>query len=722
LKRGLAEPLIFLVGLLLLRGIFLLGALDPSQERVTEIVEMAGAGAARGPERPLYDREELYTATAAEAIRLRTGFPLSASRFMSYGGGSLLVAILALPIYAVFGPHYLAFKLIALLVAVGGGLLWFLTVRTWLGSRVVWAFGALYALAPPALLRTSLIAKGDHAEAMALIGGVLYLATRAVRATDERRRLRWAGACGLAAGLGVFVTYSTIPALAGAAIAALVLTRARPRRAWAALAVGLAVGLAPWLITVARSGEALQVYGQSIGAVHSLAEAGRRAQLLVSQGFLAAYDLPGRAPRAIAALLWLAAVVAGWVGLARDARRPVPLVVLAATATYLGAFCLRAPDASSRYLAPGYPLLLIAAATLAGPRASRGGRAGRIACVLVAALGLGSQIAAVSDSGFPVLRAPLAGTDWPLLGEIAGQKVPAERIRRLPATLRTHHWVGYGKSLFGFVPPAEWEAAMAQAGPEARAPIWEGIGIGWFESGRPREFRAQLAGLAGPDRVALRHGFARYLPTACAAIARGGGPLAVRAFVESYPEEDRGALRPAAALAVATLAVQGLSLGGAGDRTAGALEEAVGGAVWLRAVGTALYRDSSARGLRFWVPPAASWARTLADQARARRGPLQLWEGIASAYERDLSARAPDRVISAGASELPGVTRGLADTVAALFYRAAGRAVGRALLDPSAPAAARGVAAEARAAAVPEAFRAAFLSGLDEVHASRWGD
>jgi 4-amino-4-deoxy-L-arabinose transferase-like glycosyltransferase len=721
-SREHAGTLILVVALLLLRGVFLTGALDPSQERVNEIVEYSRSGAARLPERPLYDREELYTATAAEALRQRTGFPLSECRFMNYGGGSLLVALLTVPIYAVFGPHYLAFKLIALLVAVAGGLLWFLTVRAWFGPRVAAGFGVLYALAPPTLLRTSLIAKGDHAEAMLLIGGVLLLATRAAFARDERHRRRWAAAAGLLAGLGVYVTYSTIPTLAGAGIAALALTRLRPRRAWVAFAIGLAVGLVPWLLSAARTGQTLQVYGESLGALRSLSEAARRAQLLVSEGFLAAYDLPGRAARALAALLWFAIVLAGWVTLVRARRRPAAVIVLAATAAYLAAFCLRAPDASSRYLAPGYPLLLIAGAALVAPRAPGaigGGRPGLLAVGLLGVLGLLSQTVSVADSRFPALRVPLAGTDWPLLGELAGQKLRTERIRTLPATLRPHFWVGHGKFLFGFVPPPQWESAIAQAGPEARARIWEGIGLGWFESGRLPEFREQLAGLDAPDRSALRHGFARYLPTACAAIARSSGPLGVREFIEDFPEEDRATLGPPAAQAVATVMVQGLPLGGTGDRGVAAFEEAIGSGVWSRALGAALYRDASRRGLRFWTPPGGSWARALAEQVRARRGPVPLWEGVASAYERDLSLRAPDRVLAGCTAELAGVTRGLAEPIAALFYRAAGRAVGRARLDPSASAAVRAVPPDRLTAGLPEVHREAFQSGLDEADASR---
>lgn len=731
----------FVLLLTILRLVFLLGALDPSQAPVNEIVEMATSRWPGGPERPLYDREELYTATAGEALRLRTGFPVTASQFMSYGSGTLLLSLLTIPIFAVFGPHYLAYKLIALALAAFGGLVWFLLVRQWAGKRSAWCFGLLYALAPPALLRTSLIAKGDHAEAMLLVGVVLYLATRALSSPAESLRRRWAAASGLAVGFGVFFTYSTVPPLAGAGIAALALTRARPRRVWLWFAAGLLVGLIPWLIQVfTTSGEALRIYGSPLGATQSLAEAAKRFQLLISRGFLASYDLPGNALPALAAFAWMVLVVAGWINLARDFRRPFACLALAATATYLLAFCLRAPDASSRYLAPGYPLLLIAAASLAAPRRPRGvaapgagaGRMGWIACAVVGAFGLFSQLVSVADSRFPPTRASLAGTDWPLLGEIAGQKLQPQAIRRLPEPIQRHFWVGYGVSIFGFAPRTDWETAIEIAGDGARARVWEGVGIGWSQGGPPNELRDYLATLAPADREAMRIGFARYLTTAFAYIGGVSGPAGARALLESFPAEDRSAFGLAAAQAFATLATQGMPIAagapGGPWRSAlapsiSALEASVGREDWMRGVGWSLYRSVSRdRGLRLWTPPRDSWVTPVAEEVRAGRGPKALWEGVALAYQQDLSRRSVDFLLGgAGGSralgvELQHLTRPLPPSQGALFYRAAGRAVGLASLDPArASSRSAGFDADRWTGSLSEEFREAFLAGLADV-------
>ena len=71
--------LLMLAVLAVLRVSFLLATLDPAEERVMEVLDPSELEWDAGPERPLYDREELFTATAAEAIRGRFGLPLTSA-------------------------------------------------------------------------------------------------------------------------------------------------------------------------------------------------------------------------------------------------------------------------------------------------------------------------------------------------------------------------------------------------------------------------------------------------------------------------------------------------------------------------------------------------------------------------------------------------------------------------------------------------------------------
>ena len=372
----------FFLLLFLLRTFFLLAALDPSQERVMEVLDRVPGTWTQGPERPLYDREELYTATAAEAILHRLPLRWGDYRFMPYASGSLLTALAAVPLYALFGPDYWTFKTLALMTSVLAGLFWFLFARRWIGLGGAWLFGALYLFAPTVLIRTSLIAKGDHPEAMMILGAIAYLATRAIQARSDTGRRPWAVACGALAGLGVYVTYAVLPVLLAAGCVMLVATRLRPWRAWMLFAVGLLAGLLPWLVFLAQTGSGvLHVYRTVPGSAIDGAEAWRRAQMLFDSGLRASYDLPGWAARHAAGLLWTAAALLGGITLLLASVRPrrrepririLAAVVLAAVCTHLASFCLVAPDASSRYLIPVYPLLLFGLTLAAQRQRSKG--------------------------------------------------------------------------------------------------------------------------------------------------------------------------------------------------------------------------------------------------------------------------------------------------------------------------------------------------------------
>jgi 4-amino-4-deoxy-L-arabinose transferase-like glycosyltransferase len=738
----------FVALLLATRALFLLGTLDPSQERALEVVESASVRATGLPERPLYDREELYTGTAAEAIRTGLPLPLSTYRFMPYGSGSLLLSLLAVPVYALLGPHYLAFKLIPLLLTALGGWLWFLTVRHWLGPRAAALFGGLYIAAPAVLVRTALIAKGDHPEAMALIGGVLFLATRALAAIEESNRARWAMAAGLLTGIGVYVTYSTVPVLAAVALVALMRTRLRPQRAWAHFGAGLAAGLLPWAaFLISTSGQALLVYGRAPGAGIDAAESWSRVRQLIGSGFMAGYDFPRAGLRTLAALVWLAAVSAGWITLIRARRTAVALAILIGTLVHLLTFVFLAPDASSRYLIPCYPLLLVAAVAFALPAiappdapAGRLRRAGALALIVLVAIGLGSQAWAIQDSRFVALRRPLAGTDWPLLGEIAGAKLTPPAIQRLPDAVRPHFWTGFGRQVMHSMPREQWDDAVSLAREEERRYVWIGIGIAWCESWGLREAATYLPSLPPAPRAALRDGLLRYADYVFASTIAIEGPSIAEAIVSTFAPEDRPAVQATLARSLAVMATQGARLapreggtrargspGGAAPATPDPtsprwtswLEEVCGREPVRAAAGYALYRSvAAAHPPRVWPAPRLAWTAPFAQQLRGAAADTALWDGVAGAYERDLTTCGPRWILGgsrgplAMAAELARFTHALPAPAAAKLYRAAGRAAANAFSDPA--VAARGVSLEAWswAQAIPPAYATAFGEGL----------
>ncbi len=649
---------------LLLRGVFLLAALDPQEERVQAALDPGGVEWSEGPGRPLYDREELYAGTAAEAMRLGLPLPLSAYRFMAYGSGSLVVSLLARAVYFVCGPTYLAFKLVPLMVSLLGGLCWFLVVRAWRGRRAAWAFGLLYALAPPVLVRTTLIAKGDHAEAMAIVGATLLLATHAATAVTSRHRRIFAAGAGCAAGLGVFMTYSTVPVTGVVALVALVRARSRPREAWLAALAGLAFGLVPWLLTVTGTqGEALRVYNRPLGAVVDPGEIVRRVRLLAATGLFAGYDLPGiggavgaLGVRRMAAWIWMAALVVGWVRLVRDRREPGMWLLLAGSIAHIAAFLLAAPDASSRYLVPAYPLFLIAVALLWPGEAGRRRAILPAAVPAVAGLGLLSMLAVCVPSGFTALRVPLKGYDWPLLGEVLGAKLTAAGVQRAPVDTRDFLWVGVGRRLARTLPASAWETEIRSILTEGGAQphdsstngggvaIWEGIGMSVAESGRLDAIPDLVRGLREPVAVPFLRGVLRYPEIVFWPILQARGLSGVEQYLSRFEERWQPLVKAQWARQRAMLLVHRVRIGrGAASRIEDATGDLERGTAAVprdaaeRALGWALYRGQRPDGTaRFWSSPdrvRAAEGRRLLTASRA------FWEGVEDAYRAEQTLR-----------------------------------------------------------------------------------
>lgn len=714
--KVLHGPLGFILLLLILRVIFLAAALDPSEERVYSFISPVLVEWPDGPIRPLFDREELYTPTAGEAIRLGLDLPPDVYRFMPYGAGSQVLSVLSIPVVSTLGSNILAFKVIPLLVTVLGGLFWFLTVRRWLGLGPAWIFGALYIFAPSVLVRIGLVAKGDHAEAMAWIGLVLFLATGAAQAVSGLARSLWALAAGIAAGFGVFLTYSTVPVLIGVGAAALIRTRLRPLDGWLTFVLGGIIGLIPWLLTVVSTGgEALRVYGQPLASVSFGEQVWDRVQVLFNTGLFAGYDLPGGVMRSAAAVVWLLAVVMGWFRCLRFARHPAALLLLAGTLLHLAAFSLRAPDVSPRYLIPGYPLFLAAVVLLVVRPGGRRGMTmwGATLAGVVVLLGLVSQARVVSASHFTALRRPLAVTDWPLLGEITGQKLSTRQVQELPDSVRPYFWVGIGKRLGYHAEPADWRRAADAAGPQ-RSHVWRGVGFGLNESGRALKAPTHLQSLDPMDAEALRRGLAETIPYVFAGYADRAGPEAVRAVLTSFAESDRPAMRLSLARTLGVLATHDILPQDMLAQMAGSLldeEERDFGA------GYAFYRDVGGDGsIIGWRAAQGSWTQSVARQLSRGQGSPDAWKGVAVAYEEDLRYRSPEWVLGGdeGPRKLAGEVNRMAQHITSVsvkeLYRAAGRAAALALRHPR--VASRGSERWTWDRVIPRPFHVAFREGL----------
>jgi len=212
--------------------------------------------------------EELAKGASAKAILDRIPLEYWKLTYVPHEGGGFVVAHLQALLFRLVGGNVLANKLAALLttaLVLAAGLSF---VRAAFGRRAAMIFGVLFVLAPAAFVRFSLLSIGAHFEALLFLVLAVHYTLRVADA--EPARVRDVVLLGLAAGVGLYFSLQTAPAIAASAVYLACFARRSLtlQRAGLAALGGLA-GLAPMLYMAAHAGMAvLQIRGQSIGAAH----------------------------------------------------------------------------------------------------------------------------------------------------------------------------------------------------------------------------------------------------------------------------------------------------------------------------------------------------------------------------------------------------------------------------------------------------------------------
>lgn len=661
--------------LVLSRVIFTVAGLDPGDERILTVLDPAYVNVPVGPAASLFNEEELYVGSVAQAINSGTDIPLEAYRYMPYGSGYLVVVLAAALPIKLLGPYYVVLKILPILTTVCAGLCWILLVRAWLGANAGLMFGLLYTFAPSMFVRNTLVIMGGHPEAVAWIGATLLLGTAAARSRSSRGQAAIACGAGVAAGLGIWFTYATVPVTVAIGLVCLWYTRGRPRAAWMAAGIGALVGVIPWLTVVATAGGfATKIYGRPIWVVGDLGLVLPRARSLMVSGFYAGYDLPfGGATRSIAGLIWLGGILFGAMSLLLGRRRFLAIGLGAGVVAHVGAYLLVAPDASARYLLPCYPLLLLLAiAPSFGegiPRVKRTflGTARGVAVATVVLLGAFSQVTTATRSGFPCLHTTYRASNWPLFGEMVGRKLVPEFVTQLPKELQKPLWIGYGERMALSEPAALWRKAAACAGADS-AWVWEGIGL----VALPRygaDVSLQLQYLTEDCRNHFWYGMKR---TAVGFLSYkvANSPAEIPSFLSRFSEGEQPIIRE-----ILSKVAYMLSMHGTDCSISAAALQLVDPRDLDIAKGWSIYRGVDFRGnIRYWSGELGQ--------------SVDFWKGVADAYEWDLRTRAPgwllgeDGTLGDLANELTVVTRARTRRQAQGFYLAAGRVVGESLAEP----------------------------------------
>lgn len=188
--------------------------------------------------------EESYRLIAARELLRRPILPLLDYQADHYQGGSLVMILLTVSLFRVFGESVLVMKLAALLVSTATLCLLYVVGRRVFGRTTALAAATAYIAGPPVVAYWGLAVMGSHGESI-LFSLIQFLIFFEIAAGRWRTSWGWA-AFGFVSALGLWFCYTTALGLAACAITWVLRERIpRPRELSWALA-GALVGLAPW--------------------------------------------------------------------------------------------------------------------------------------------------------------------------------------------------------------------------------------------------------------------------------------------------------------------------------------------------------------------------------------------------------------------------------------------------------------------------------------------
>lgn len=152
--------------------------------------------------------EELYRGSIAQELLRGLRYPLWDYQADSYSGGSLVIAVLAAPLFFFLGPSLFTLKLVPLAFSLVAILLLMILLRRHFGDQAALTAGLLFAFCPPAFAQISMNAMGYHSESLFWSMLVLLFFFRFF--CEERTAKRDLFLFGLFSGLGFWFTHIVI--------------------------------------------------------------------------------------------------------------------------------------------------------------------------------------------------------------------------------------------------------------------------------------------------------------------------------------------------------------------------------------------------------------------------------------------------------------------------------------------------------------------------------
>ncbi|MFN0207624.1 MAG: hypothetical protein ACKVS6_15060 [Planctomycetota bacterium] len=252
-----------------------------------------------------YFAEGVYRGTLAKA--LLDGMPLWPRHIpeIAHVPGSIYIGVIAVPFYYLFGPTTFSMRMAGTVFHLAALAMFMILVHRRLGRKASILCGLLFAWAPPAFAKLSILSYGDHVESLPFIFfAAIYALEWAGAGAPVRYKTPFLAGLGVALAVG-FHLQATLGIIALAAVCALaVLPRLLTVSFWKELFIafipGLAIGALPALLIYHFTySSALTLWGSSPAA--QLSSQGRGAGEIVNKltslwvdGFSYAFQWPSR--------------------------------------------------------------------------------------------------------------------------------------------------------------------------------------------------------------------------------------------------------------------------------------------------------------------------------------------------------------------------------------------------------------------------------------------
>lgn|GEM_PF-6893351 len=193
----------------------------------------------------LFNSEDLSMGAVAREIISGAHLPLFEYSYLTYSGGMLVVGILAVPFFLVFGPTYFALKLVPLAFSTATLALLYLFCRDFFNRRTAVIVAFLYIFSSAVWCAFTVYA-GFHVESLVFSMAAVYLSFLMI--FKGKRGPARCFFLGLLCGFGTYFSYTTIVVWAVlAAVWAIHEPAFFRRRGFYVMLGGFIVGFSPWI-------------------------------------------------------------------------------------------------------------------------------------------------------------------------------------------------------------------------------------------------------------------------------------------------------------------------------------------------------------------------------------------------------------------------------------------------------------------------------------------